>query len=101
MKKIKTTSKIETLGEAPAVLRVKQVNGLWICGCNISSDDEVARIKAPCGRGGVIEFTRERAIQLMIHSTVRNMESNLKTFSFHGAKEILRKIEDSIQPKLF
>ena len=101
MKKIKTTSKIETLGEAPAVLRVKQVHGLWICGCNISSDDEVARIKAPCGRGGVIEFTRERAIQLMIHSTVRYMESNLKTFSFQGAKEILRKIEDSIQPKLF
>lgn len=102
MKKIKTTSKIETLGEAPAVLRVKQVNGLWICGCNISSDDEVGRIKAPCGRGGAIEFTRERAIQLMIHSAVRYMESlNLKPFSFEGAKEILRKIEDSIQPTLF
>ena len=101
MKKIKTTSKIETLGEAPAVLRVKQVNGIWICGCSISSDDDVVKIKASCGRGGVIEFTRERAIQLMIHSAMRNMESNLKTFTFEGAKEILRKIEDSIQPKLF
>ena len=102
MKKIKTTSNIETLGEAPVFLRVKQVNGLWIVGCDISSDDGVGRIKAPSGRGGAIEFTRERAILLMIHSAVRNMESyNLKPFSFERAKEILRKIEDSIQPTLF
>lgn len=98
----KKTTKIETLGEAPAVIRVKQVRGLWLCGCNIASDDGVARIKAPCGRGGAIEFTRARAIQLIIHSAVRNMESlNLKPFSFEKAKEILRKIEDDIQPKLF
>ena len=98
----KKTTKIETLGEAPAVIRVKQVRGLWLCGCNIASDDGVASIKAPCGRGGVIEFSRERAIQLMIHSAVRNMESHgLKVFPFEEAKKILREIEDSIQPKLF
>ena len=102
MKKIKTTSKIETLGEAPAILWVKEVRGLWLCGCNIASDDKVARIKCPCGRGGVIEFSRERAIQLMIQSAVRNMESHgLKVFPFEEAKKILREIEDSIQPKLF
>lgn len=100
--KRKKTTKIETLGEAPAILRVKEVRGLWLCGCNIASDDKVAWIKSPCGRGGVIEFTRERAIQLMIHSAVRNMKSNgLKAFSFEEAKKILREIEDSIQPKLF
>ena len=92
----------ETLGKAPAILRVKRVRGLWICGCSISSDDGVARIKCPCGRGGVVEFTRERAVQLMIHSAARNMESHgLKPFSFEEAKKILREIEDSVQPKLF
>ena len=101
MKKTKT-SKVETLGKAPAILRVKEVRGLWLCGCNISSDDGVVTIKCPCGRGGVIEFTRERAIQLMIHGTVRDMESHgLKVFPFEEAKKVLREIEDSIQPKLF
>ena len=92
----------ETLGKAPAILRLKQVRGLWFCGCNISSDGGITRIKCPCGRGGVVELTRERAVQLMIHSAVRNMESlRLKSFSFEDAKKILREIEDSIQPKLF
>ena len=99
---MKKTTKIETLGEAPAVIRVKQVRGLWLCGCKITSDTGVAGIKAPCGRGGVIEFTRERAVLLMIHSVRRNMESHgLKPFTFEKAKEVLRKIEDGIQPKLF
>lgn len=101
MKKTKTF-KVETLGRVPAILRVKQVRGLWLCGCNIASDNGAAVIKCPCGRGGVIEFTRERAVQLMIHSAVRNMKShNLQPFSFEEAKKILREIEDSIQPKLF
>ena len=101
-KKTKKTPMIERLGEDPAILRVKQVRGLWLCGCRITNDEGGIRITSPCGKGGVIEFTRERAILLMIHSIRRNMESNnLKTVSFEKAKEILRKIEDSIQPKLF
>jgi hypothetical protein len=98
----KTKTKTETLGEAPAVIRVKQVRGLWLCGCTITSDTDGVDIKLPCGRGGVVECTRERAVLLLIHSVRRHMESRgYKALTFEKAKEVLRKIEDSIQPKLF
>ncbi len=93
---------IEKLGEAPAVLRVKKVRGFWICGCSISSDCENVRITYPCGKGGVIECTRERAIVQTLHSARRDMELGCwKDATFEKAKAIMRNIEGSVQPKLF
>lgn len=97
MKKTRT-SRVETLGHDEATIRVKQVNGLWLAGGTVTSDDGGAHIKVRCGRGGVIEATRERAVQWMIYDFARGI-ADFKTFE--KARAILREIEDSIQPKLF
>ena len=95
---MKKKTKIETLGEAPAVIKVKPVGQYWIAGGKVTSDDGKTHISAPCGKGGVIDCTRERAIQWLIHDFGKVL-ADFKCFE--KAKEILRKIEDSIQPKLF
>lgn len=94
----KKTTKIETLGEAPAVLKVKPVGQYWIAGGKVTSDDGKTHISIPCGKGGVIDCTRERAIQWLIHDFGKGL-ADFKCFE--KAKEVLRKIEDEIQPKLF
>ncbi len=97
MKKTKT-SKVETLGHDEATIRVKKVSVFWVAGGTVTSDDGATSIKVRCGRGGIIEGTRERAVQWMIYDFARGI-ADFK--SFEKAKAILREIEDSIQPKLF
>lgn len=95
---MKKTVKTETLGEAQAVIKVKQVREYWVAGGRVTSDDGARKMTVPCGKGGVIEATRERAVLWIIHDFGKAL-GNLD--GFDKAKEILRTVEDSIQPRLF
>lgn len=95
---MKKTVKIETLGEAQAVIKVKRVRQYWIAGGRVTSDDGAWKMTVPCGKGGVIEASRERAVLWIIHDFGKAL-GNIKGFDM--AKGILRTIEDSIQPRLF
>lgn len=96
--KRRTITKIEKLGEDHAIIKVKRVGQYWIAGGKLTTDDVKTHIKIPCGRGGVIDCTRERAIRGLIHEFGKILADSER---FKKAKEILRQIEDSIQPKLF
>ena len=85
--------KTETLAEGRAVIKVKQADRYWNAQGKVISDDGMTVFKR-----GVVHNTREQAIQWVIFS----FGIVLAAFTgFEEAKEILRGIEDSIQPELF
>lgn len=83
--------KLETLGEPGNYVKVKKVMSrlypVWIAGLKIASDDGKMTLKMPCGRGGVIETTRQRAIFKVIHEHFQNLPGG-----FYKARGILNKI---------
>jgi len=85
-------SAIETLGEKGNYVKVKKMMSclgpVWLVGVKITSDDGKMTTSMPCGKGGVIAETRQKAILEATHEFLRNLPAS----GFNKAKEVLNKI---------
>jgi hypothetical protein len=86
---------VETLGEPGNYVKVKKmmsrIGPIWIAGLKITSDDGKMTLKMPCGKGGVIEATRQRAILTVIHEHLQHLPGG-----FDKARGILNKIFEQV-----
>lgn len=87
---------IETLGEKGNCVKVKKmmsrIGPVWLAGVRITSDDGKMKMSMPCGKGGVIAETRQKAILQATHEFLRDMPAT----GFEKAKEVLNKIFEQV-----
>lgn len=92
---MKKYTQLDTLGEPGNYVKVKKMNTrigpVWLAGLKITSDDGKLTLKMPCGKGGVIEATRQRAILTVIHEHIQHLPNG-----FDKAREVLNKIFEQV-----
>jgi len=92
---MKKCTKMETLGEPGNYVKVKKmmsrIGPVWLAGVKITSDDGKMTLKMPCGKGGVIEITRQRAILTVIHEHLQHLPDG-----FDKARKVLNKIFEQV-----
>lgn len=93
---MKKCTKMETLGEKGNCVRVKKVMSrigpVWIAGAVITSDSGKMKTSLPCGKGGVIAESRQKAILLVTHEFLRTMPAT----GHDKAKEVFNKIFEQV-----